>query len=306
MMTSRAPILIGFMNESAARCKQVCAPSKNRLCTRLMFVLCVSAMLTMLNLFAMSAHAEAARSAYLGIGVTQVPKRLRAHLPKGIADSTGVLVTWLADDSPAADDGVKKYDVLLEFEGKPIVSPEKFIFQVMRDTPERNARIKLVRQGEVKQVVVKLGEKMAGDPQKYDRVVPLPKKRKRTVTDKIVLPGTKEARQMAALATPRPLSIIGKPAAPMRKKFVKEKHAWGDERHIWPDFYTDATEDVWDNMINAPFKMGRMPGGWRFPYISTPDPVTVSDAIVNQFPPIAEEAGNMADVSDWGVFDNKK
>jgi hypothetical protein len=81
------------------------------------------------------------------------------------------------------------------------------------------------------------------------------------------------------------------------------KKAWGDRRNIWPDFYTDFTDEAWDKMMSSPRDMGRMPGGWRFPYISMPDPVTVSDAITNQFPPIAEEAGNMADFSDWGVFD---
>ena len=85
----------------------------------------------------------------------------------------------------------------------------------------------------------------------------------------------------------------------------KRKKAWGDTRNIWPDFYTDFTDEAWDTMMSSPRKLGRMPGGWRFPYISTPDPVTVSDAITNQFPPIVEEAGNMADFSDWGIFDNK-
>jgi len=88
-----------------------------------------------------------------------------------------------------------------------------------------------------------------------------------------------------------------------RKK--KRKKAWGTERNIWPDFYTDFTDEAWDTVTGGPRDLGKMPGGWRFPYISTPDPVTVSDAIVNQFPPIAEEAGNMADFSDWGVFDKK-
>ena len=83
------------------------------------------------------------------------------------------------------------------------------------------------------------------------------------------------------------------------------KKAWGDTRNIWPDFYTDFTDEAWDSMMSGPRDLGKMPGGWRFPYISMPDPVTVSDAITNQFPPIAEEAGNMADFSDWGVFDNK-
>jgi len=82
------------------------------------------------------------------------------------------------------------------------------------------------------------------------------------------------------------------------------KKAWGDKRNIWPDFYTDFTDEAWDSMMSGPRDLGRMPGGWRFPYISMPDPVTVSDAIINQFPPIVEEAGNMADFSDWGIFDN--
>ncbi len=83
------------------------------------------------------------------------------------------------------------------------------------------------------------------------------------------------------------------------------KKAWGDERNIWPDFYTDFTDDAWDSMTSGPRDLGRMPGGWRFPHISTPDPVTVSDAITNQFPPMAEEGGNMIDPSDWGLFDDK-
>ena len=81
------------------------------------------------------------------------------------------------------------------------------------------------------------------------------------------------------------------------------KKAWGTERNIWPDFYTDFTDDAWDTVMSGPRDLGKMPGGWRFPYISMPDPVTVSDAITNQFPPIAEEAGNLADFSDWGVFE---
>ncbi len=90
----------------------------------------------------------------------------------------------------------------------------------------------------------------------------------------------------------------GKNLYPMRKKIKKEKHAWGDERHIWPDFYTDFTGNAWDKMINAPFDAGRMPGGWRAPSLSSPDPVTVGDAVANQIPPIAEEMGNMTNFAN--------
>jgi len=86
-------------------------------------------------------------------------------------------------------------------------------------------------------------------------------------------------------ATPGP-----KPPPPPEPK--KEVKPWGDTRYIWPDFYTDATGDWWDKMFNAPHDLGYMPGGWRFPSFSSPDPVTVGDAVANQMPPIMEEVPN--------------
>jgi len=80
--------------------------------------------------------------------------------------------------------------------------------------------------------------------------------------------------------------------AQIQNNFKKKQKPWGDTRYIWPDFYTDATGDMWDNMVNAPYDMGRMPGGWRFPSLSSPDPVTVGDAVTNQFPPIMDEVPN--------------
>lgn len=81
-----------------------------------------------------------------------------------------------------------------------------------------------------------------------------------------------------------------KPTAPTKP--------WGDTRYIWPDFYTDFTGDFWDKMINAPYEMGYMPGGWRFPSFSSPDPITVGDAVANQVPPIMEEVPNFIDFAN--------
>lgn len=89
-----------------------------------------------------------------------------------------------------------------------------------------------------------------------------------------------------------PWNSTAMPFLPNQKQ-SSGKNAWGDERHIWPDYYTGFTGDMWDQMINGPFDIGRMPGGWRAPSLSTPDPVTVGDAVTNQFPPIFEEMGNM-------------
>lgn len=34
---------------------------------------------------------------------------------------------------------------------------------------------------------------------------------------------------------------------------------------------------AWDDMLDTPHDMGKMPGGWRAPSISVPNPVDVSD-----------------------------
>lgn len=94
---------------------------------------------------------------------------------------------------------------------------------------------------------------------------------------------------IAATPGPKP------PPPPEPKKVVKP---WGDTRYIWPDFYTDFTGDFWDEMINAPYQMGYMPGGWRFPSLSSPDPVTVGDAVANQVPPILDESANFINFAD--------
>lgn len=85
---------------------------------------------------------------------------------------------------------------------------------------------------------------------------------------------------------------------PFLPKQNNKKKAWGPIRNIWPDFYTDFTEEAWDKSTNAPYDMGRMPGGWRAPSLSSPDPVTVGDAVLNQFPPMMEEMGNMMDFAN--------
>lgn len=92
-------------------------------------------------------------------------------------------------------------------------------------------------------------------------------------------------------ATPGPKP----PPKPQPEKVVKP---WGDTRYIWPDFYTDFTGDFWDEMINTPNQMGYMPGGWRFPSFSSPDPVTVGDAVANQMPPIMDEGANFIDFAN--------
>ena len=232
-----------------------------------------------------------ASAGYLGLRVQNLPEHVRAHMPDDIAKNQGVIVDWIEDISPAADDGIKLYDVLLSYDDQAITSATLFFQKVQQDSSGKKANIKLVRQGKVLSVVVTVGESPSAV-----KMTPAPQ---HALLHQLN-PSATNLQQAPSLpsqpAANGPLNIAGKPAYPMRRK--PEVHAWGAERNIWPDFYTKGTNDIWDNMINAPFKMGRMPGGWRAPALSMPDPVTIGDAVTNQLPPMAEEAGSMIDIPD--------
>ena len=238
--------------------------------------------------FVISAQASAG---YLGLRVQNLPEHVRAHMPDGIAKDQGVIVDWLEDISPAADDGIKLYDVLLSFDGQAIKTAELFFQKIEQAQSEKKSNIELLRQGKVLSVAVTVSQ-----PSQTEKMTPAPKHallHKHNPSSKYIQQAPPLPSQPAANG---PRNIAGKPAYPMRKK--PEVHAWGKERNIWPDFYTDGTSEIWDSMINGPFKMGRMPGGWRAPSLSMPDPVTIGDAVGNQMPPMAEEMGNMIDIPD--------
>ena len=227
---------------------------------------------------------------YLGMRVQDLPIHVRAHMPVDISSKQSVIVDWLEDISPAADDGIKLYDVLLSYNNQAITSPTQLYQEMQKGKAGEKVTLTLVRQGEVLKLPVTLTDAPTGI-----KMTPPPKQ---STLYHPSQSGTRPLQKRNTQAIPpsaKVFNIAGKPAYPMHKK--PEKHAWGTERNIWPDFYTDGTNELWDKMINGPFKMGRMPGGWRAPSLSMPDPVTIGDAVTNQMPPMAEEMGNMIDVT---------
>jgi hypothetical protein len=94
---------------------------------------------------------------YLGIGFDKIPAAIRAHLPTNTDKQQGLIVTRFADNSPAADDGMKVYDVLLNYDAKPIKKPEDFIQTIRNDKPGRIVKFTLLRQGQILTLPVTIG-----------------------------------------------------------------------------------------------------------------------------------------------------
>lgn len=56
-------------------------------------------------------------------------------------------------------------------------------------------------------------------------------------------------------------------------------HVWGAGPQVWmnPVDPKDGMSQAWDDMMNAPSRMGRVPPGWKAPTIDIPNPIDVGD-----------------------------
>ena len=54
---------------------------------------------------------------------------------------------------------------------------------------------------------------------------------------------------------------------------------WGAGPQVWmdPTDPQDGMSQAWDDMMNAPARMGRVPPGWKAPTIDVPNPIDVGD-----------------------------
>jgi len=52
-------------------------------------------------------------------------------------------------------------------------------------------------------------------------------------------------------------------------------------------------ERGWDDMINSPSRMGRMPGGWTAPEVTMPNPVDIGDQMQNNVEDLPDQMRNM-------------
>jgi hypothetical protein len=86
------------------------------------------------------------KGTYLGVLISPVPEVLfdqLTDLPRG----QGVVVTHVLPDSPAARAGLRRHDILLDYDGQKIRDCEHFARLIQADKPERKVRINVLRGG---------------------------------------------------------------------------------------------------------------------------------------------------------------
>ncbi|GAA3932515.1 DegQ family serine endoprotease [Litoribacillus peritrichatus] len=93
---------------------------------------------------------------YLGVRIQEVNKELAEAF--GLEKPAGALVVQAYENEPAADAGIEAGDVIVKFNGEPIILSSDLPHLVGLVTPGEKASVVVNRQGKEKRLTVKVGE----------------------------------------------------------------------------------------------------------------------------------------------------
>jgi serine protease Do len=97
------------------------------------------------------------RSYYTGLATVSVTSRIARALDLDRHD--GVLVYDFAPASPAAEAGLRLYDVIVEVEGTPVRTREDYVARLYDFRPGDTVRLRVLRDGETTTVPLRLGRR---------------------------------------------------------------------------------------------------------------------------------------------------
>jgi serine protease Do len=93
---------------------------------------------------------------WLGVMIQPVTEEVAANLE--LDSKRGALVADLDPNGPAAKAGVKRYDVIVEFDGKPVREMDELPKLVAAAPVGKKAQLKVIRKGAEQKLAVQLGE----------------------------------------------------------------------------------------------------------------------------------------------------
>lgn len=85
------------------------------------------------------------------------------------------------------------------------------------------------------------------------------------------------------------------PGYPANRNYRRSQNTfWGRSGpRKWMKPNKGNMEQGWDDMVNAPGRMGRMPGGWTAPEVTMPNPVDVGDQVQDNVKELPEQIRDM-------------
>jgi hypothetical protein len=97
---------------------------------------------------------------WLGAAIDEVPEVVTAQL--GLDPGVGLVVTYVATNSPAAKAGLQKNDLLVEFEGQPLVHPQQLRKLVQVRKEGDTVKLMFYRAGKKQTVSATLAKTVTG------------------------------------------------------------------------------------------------------------------------------------------------
>lgn len=94
--------------------------------------------------------------AWLGVAIQNITPEMAKALK--LKSTNGVIVSNVERDSPADKAGLKMEDIILELDGREVSNSVALSTRVANSTPGENMTLKILRNGEMKEITVKLAE----------------------------------------------------------------------------------------------------------------------------------------------------
>lgn len=103
-----------------------------------------------------------ASGGYLGVGIENVDAEAADEL--GLPSPRGVRVESVSEESPASEAGIRRGDVIVEFDGEQVRSTRQLARLVRETPPGRDVELRILRDGDRRTVTVRVGERRGGWP----------------------------------------------------------------------------------------------------------------------------------------------
>jgi len=95
----------------------------------------------------------------LGVAIQPMTPELAKQF--GLSETRGVLVNGVTENGPAAKAGIRRGDVIVAVNGKPVSDPNSLRNQIAGTPPSTQIQITVVRDGHEQQIPATLGEYQA-------------------------------------------------------------------------------------------------------------------------------------------------
>ncbi|HKJ63742.1 MAG TPA: trypsin-like peptidase domain-containing protein, partial [Hyphomicrobiales bacterium] len=92
---------------------------------------------------------------WLGVSIQDVSKDIAESL--GLSEAKGAMITRILEDSPSQGSDLKVRDVIVQVNGKSVENSRDLARKIAELSPDADANLKVMRDGEEKSVTIKLG-----------------------------------------------------------------------------------------------------------------------------------------------------